>query len=80
MENPEENSFTFTATRDGFQASCYVNGITTQFAFNKPEKEFFISPDAAMMLLKDGSIDKTDFKGDVNKILGLQEQLQIRLC
>jgi peptidoglycan-associated lipoprotein len=70
IENPEEDSFTYTATRDGFQASCYVNGITTQFEFDKLQKEVFISPDAAMRLLKNGSIDKTDFKGDVNKILG----------
>ena len=70
IENPEEDSFTYTATKDGFQSSCYVNGITTQFGFNKLQKEFFISPDATMRLLKEGSIDKTDFKGDVNKILG----------
>jgi peptidoglycan-associated lipoprotein len=70
VENPEENSLIFTATRDGFQASCFVNGITTQFEFNKLQKEFFISPDVTMKLLKEGSIDKTDFKGDVNKILG----------
>lgn len=70
VENPEENSFTYTTTRDGFQGSCYVNGITTLFEFNKSQKEFFISPAATMKLLKDGSIDKTDFKGDVNKILG----------
>ena len=70
VENPEENSLTFTATRDGFQASCFVNGMTTQFEFNKLQKEFFISPNVTMKLLKEGSIDKTDFKGDVNKILG----------
>jgi hypothetical protein len=70
VENPEENTFTFTATREGFQASCFVNGMTTQFEFNKLEKGLFISPDATMKLLKEGSIDKTDFKGDVNKILG----------
>jgi peptidoglycan-associated lipoprotein len=70
VENPEENSISYTATRDGFQGSCYINGITLQFEFNKLQKEFYISPAATMMLLKDGSIDKTDFKGDVNKILG----------
>jgi peptidoglycan-associated lipoprotein len=70
VENPEENSFNYTATRDGFQATCYVNGLTTQFTFDKAQKEVFISPDETMKLLKDGYIDKTDFKGDVNKILG----------
>ena len=44
--------------------------MTTQFEFNKGEKEVYISPEMAMHLLKEGSIDKTDFKGDVNKILG----------
>jgi peptidoglycan-associated lipoprotein len=70
IENPEEDAFTYTATKDGFQANCFVNGITTQFEFNKPEKGAFISPAATMKLLKEGAIDKTDFKGDVNKILG----------
>jgi peptidoglycan-associated lipoprotein len=70
IENPEEDSFTYTATRDGFQSTCFVNGITILFEFNKAEKEVYISPAATMKLLKDGSIDKTDFKGDVNKILG----------
>jgi len=70
VENPEENSFTYIANRDGFQASCFVNGMTTEFGFNKAEKEFFITPDATMKLLKEGAIDKTDFKGDANKILG----------
>jgi peptidoglycan-associated lipoprotein len=70
VENPEENSFIYTATRDGFQATCYVNGLTTQFTFDKAQKEVFISQDETMRLLKDGYIDKTDFKGDVNKILG----------
>ena len=70
IENPEENSFTYTATKDGFQSSCLVNGITTQFDFNKSEKGIFISTEATMKLLKEGALDKTDFKGDVNKILG----------
>ena len=70
VENPEENSFNYTATRDGFQATCYVNGLTTQFTFDKTQKEVYISPDETMRLLRDGYIDKTDFKGDVNKILG----------
>ena len=70
VENPEEDSFTYTATRDGFQSSCYINGLTTQFEFSKEQKEVYISPDETMRLLKDGYIDKTDFKGDVNKILG----------
>jgi hypothetical protein len=48
-----------------------VNGNTVQFEFNKDEKEVYISPDEAMLLLKNGFIDKTDFKGDVNKILGV---------
>ncbi|MCX6248922.1 MAG: OmpA family protein [Bacteroidetes bacterium] len=70
VENPEENSVVYTNMKDGFQVSCFVNGMTTQLEVDKPEKGVYITPAAAMKLLKEGSIDKTDFKGDVSKILG----------
>jgi len=70
IENPEENSFTYTATKDGFQTSLFLNGITVQMEYIKAEKEVYISPDVTMKLLKEGALDKTDFKGDANKILG----------
>ncbi len=71
IENPEENSVAFSVTKDGnYEATCFVNGITMSFDYSKGEKEFFILPDAALKLLKEGVIDKTDFKGDVSKIIG----------
>ncbi len=71
IENPEENSVPFTVTADGnYEATCYVNGITMNFDYGKSEKEFYILPEAALKLLKEGVIDKNDFKGDVTKIIG----------
>ena len=69
--NPEENNVPFTKNKDGLrQATCYINGITTDFYFDVREKEFFISPALTLKLLKDGVIDKTSFDGDPTKILG----------
>jgi peptidoglycan-associated lipoprotein len=71
VENPEENAVPFTIMADGnYEATCYINGITMNFDYSKGEKELYILPDAALKLLKDGVIDKTDFKGDVTKIIG----------
>jgi hypothetical protein len=47
-----------------------VNGITMTFDYDKTEKNLFISPEEAMRLLREGVIDKNDFKGDVTKIIG----------
>lgn len=71
IENPEENSIEYTLTADGnFESTCIINGITMEFTYSKGEKEFFILPDAALKLLREGVIDKTDFKGDATKIIG----------
>lgn len=70
VTNPEENSISFTPVKDAIQATCFVNGSTMTFDFSKGEKEFYISPAQTMRLLKDGLIDKEDFKGDVTKIIG----------
>jgi peptidoglycan-associated lipoprotein len=71
IENPEENSVPYTFTAEGnYEATCYVNGITMNFDYSKGEKDFYILPAAAFKLLKDGVIDKNDFKGDVTKIIG----------
>jgi peptidoglycan-associated lipoprotein len=71
VENPEENSVPYTITTDGnYEATCYVNGITMTFAYSKGEKECYLLPEAALKLLKEGVIDKNDFKGDVTKIIG----------
>ena len=69
--NPEENNVPFTKTKEGLrQATCYINGITTDFFFDSKEKSIFISPVLTLKLLKDGVIDKTSFDGDPTKILG----------
>ncbi|MCX6268452.1 MAG: OmpA family protein [Bacteroidetes bacterium] len=68
---PEENNVPFVKTKDGLrQATCYINGITTDFFYDAKEKEVFISPALTLKLLKDGVIDKTSFDGDPTKILG----------
>ncbi len=69
--NPEENNVPFTLTKEGyFVAECFINGSTMTFNYDPKEKEFYISPDYALKLLKDGLIEKTDFQGDVTKIIG----------
>ncbi len=71
VQNPEENNVPYTMNADGFiEAPCIVNGLSMNFAYDKNEKEFFISLDAAMKMLKAGIIDRNDFQGDVEKILG----------
>ncbi|MCX6251800.1 MAG: OmpA family protein [Bacteroidetes bacterium] len=71
VQNPEENSVSYTKTKDGLlEGTCYVDGITMTFDYDKAEKEFFISPSEAMKLLKDGIIDKNDFRGDATKAIG----------
>jgi peptidoglycan-associated lipoprotein len=69
--NPEENNVAVTKTKDGnYEGTSYLNGITVVFTYDPKEKEFYISPSAALKLLKDGVIDKNDFEGDVTKIIG----------
>jgi len=71
VENPEEDIVPFSLTSDGLpEATCYVNGITETFRYDKSETSFFISAATAMRLLKTGVIDKTDFEGDAAKIIG----------
>jgi peptidoglycan-associated lipoprotein len=71
VENPEEDIVPFSLTSDGLpEATCYVNGITETFRYDKAETSFFISAATAMRLLKTGVIDKTDFEGDAAKIIG----------
>jgi peptidoglycan-associated lipoprotein len=68
---PEENNVPFAKTKEGLrQASCYINGITTEFTYDAKQKEAFISPVVTLKLLKDGIIDKTSFEGDPTKIIG----------
>lgn len=68
---PEENKVNFTKTKDELpEATCYINGITSSFVYDKKEKEVFISPVLTLKLLKDGVIDKTSFEGDPTKMIG----------
>ncbi len=68
---PEENTIPVSFTKEGYaEGTSYVNGITLTFTYNVKEKEIFISPAAALKLLKDGVIDKSSFDGDATKILG----------
>jgi len=58
-------------TKEGnLEASCYLNGVTQVFQYDKGEKEAYISNALTLQLLKQGLIDKNDFKGDVKKIIG----------
>jgi peptidoglycan-associated lipoprotein len=71
VENPEESTVPFTVTKDNFlEGTCYLNGITMIFDYDKDEKDVLVSPAVAIKLLKDGVIDKNDFKGDVTKAIG----------
>ncbi len=71
VENPDETIVPFSMAPDGLpEATCYINGMTETFKFDKKETAFFISSTTAMKLLKTGVIDKNDFQGDVTKIIG----------
>ena len=68
---PEENSITYTLTKDNLYASTsLVNGITMPFLYDPKEKECYMSPPEALRLLTAGAISKEDFEGDVTKIIG----------
>jgi peptidoglycan-associated lipoprotein len=70
VTQPEENSITYTLTKDGdYEANCLVNGITMTFRYSPKEKEFYIAPLEAMRLLKSGAISKEDFEGDPTKVI-----------
>jgi len=71
VENPEETVVPFSMSKDGLpEATCYINGITETFQFDKKETSLFISSATALQLLKTGMIDKNDFQGDATKIIG----------
>ena len=71
VTKPEENIVVVTKTKDGLhQGTSFINGITTPFTYDPKEKEFFISPELTLSLLKDGMIDKSSFEGDATKIIG----------
>jgi len=68
---PEENSVTYVLTKEeNFEATCYINGITSTFQYDPREKEFYISTAEAMRLLTSGAIDRNDFIGDATQLIG----------
>jgi len=68
---PEENSVTYLLTKEeNFEATCYINGITSTFQYDPREKEFYISTAEAMRLLTSGAIDRNDFIGDATQLIG----------
>lgn len=71
VQNPEEDNVEYAMTKEGnLEAACYLNGVTQSFQYDKGEKNAYISNALALQLLKQGLIDKNDFKGDVTKIIG----------
>jgi predicted aspartyl protease len=71
VENPEENIVPYSISAAGLpEATCYINGNTETFQYDKKETGFFVSSALALKLLRKGVIDKTDFQGDVTKIIG----------
>ena len=50
------------------QALCILNGFTLEFTYDKNGRAM-ISLEKALELLKNGAISKSDFVGDINKVL-----------
>ncbi len=68
---PEENKVAFTRLKGEYrEATCYVNGITSTFVYERKEKELLLSPAVAVKFLKEGIIDKTNFEGDPTQLIG----------
>jgi len=71
ITNPEEQAvpYQLSATNQVL-ADCIVNGFTLNFVYDERTVKPTISLGSALRLLKEGAIDKTDFIGDAEKILG----------
>jgi peptidoglycan-associated lipoprotein len=71
ITNPQEHIINFQLTpTNQVQADCIVNGFTLNFVYDERTVKPTISLGSALRLLKEGAIDKTDFVGDAEKILG----------
>jgi peptidoglycan-associated lipoprotein len=69
--NPEESVLDYTLNANGFiQANCIVNGFTLNFVYDRRTIRPTISLGSALRLLREGAIDKTNFIGDPELILG----------
>jgi len=69
--DPEEQILNFELTPNGLiQAPCIVNGFTLNFIYDRRTIRPSISLGSALRLLKEGAIDKTNFSGDPELVLG----------
>lgn len=70
VTNPKENAIAIVLGQgELFDAQCVINGYAKNFTFDKAVKEVSFTIDEALNLLLKGFISKTDFQGDVAKIL-----------
>jgi len=71
VTNPEEHILNYKLSPGGqIQSTCIVNGFTLDFVFNRRAIRPSISLGSALRLLKEGAIDKNNFQGDPEQILG----------
>lgn len=69
--NPEDNAISFTTNNDNtITFNAIVNGITKKVTLSDDADGVMVSLDEVVRMLKDGMIGKTDFEGDVEKIIG----------
>ena len=70
--NPEDNIVTYTTEpKTGtYIVPCIINGYNEVFYYEQSVKAQ-VSIEKALSMLKEGVIDKEDFRGDPNEILGL---------
>ncbi len=71
ITNPQERIINYQLTPTGqIQTECIANGFTLNFVYDERTVKPTISLGSALRLLKEGAIDKSDFIGDAEKILG----------
>lgn len=69
--NPEESVLDYTLNANNLiQANCIVNGFTLSFVYDRRTIRPTISLGSALRLLREGAIDKTNFIGDPELVLG----------
>lgn len=69
--NPEEQIIDYRLTPNGLiQADCIINGFTLSFIYDRRTVRPTISLGSALRLLREGAIDKDDFVGNPEQILG----------
>jgi peptidoglycan-associated lipoprotein len=68
--NPDENAVVITQENASFTAECIILGYTRNFFYDSKVQELQVSLGLARELLRNRSITKDDFVGDVETILG----------